>query len=334
MRERTDDQLPWRDTAIVPVSVIIPNYNSGTYLEECIASINGEAPPGEILVVDDVSSDGSLALALDLAAEHENVRVIRRAENGGSAEARRTGLTAATYDWIAFVDADDYVEPNAVAIAYGTAVREACDLCIWPMWRSERGVETPHLTPPSEAFPIRGREAVLLTLGEWKIPVLGVAKKEVYLRAYSGFQETSCNADELISRLALLNAGQVTTCDKKYFYRANPSSSSRTLHSKRLGELESQLWLIAFSERLSVGNRVMRKVVRSSIGNAWYLWSRRGEIGVPDTLEALRRYVDRLMRTGKVGPWILRWPKHAAALAAIGLHTRLTRQGGPSPDVR
>jgi glycosyltransferase involved in cell wall biosynthesis len=87
------------------VSVIIPYFNAGKFIEEAIASIREQAyTPLEIILVDDGSTD---RIADRVEAWGEDI-VFLRQENKGQAAARNRGITHATGDIIAFLDADDY----------------------------------------------------------------------------------------------------------------------------------------------------------------------------------------------------------------------------------
>ena len=100
------------------LSVIIPVYNCGDYLENCVASlaaVNANCRAmyiGEIILVDDGSTDGSSVLCDQLAAKgSENcaIRVIHQ-DNRGVSAARNAGLRAARGTFILFVDSDDTVD--------------------------------------------------------------------------------------------------------------------------------------------------------------------------------------------------------------------------------
>ena len=94
------------------VSVIIPCYNAAPYILATIESVLAQDLPGmEVIVVDDGSSDGSVAL---VRAAYPQVRVEPQA-NAGVATARNTGLRLARGEWIAFVDADDIWLPGKLA---------------------------------------------------------------------------------------------------------------------------------------------------------------------------------------------------------------------------
>jgi glycosyltransferase involved in cell wall biosynthesis len=91
------------------VTVVIPAYNRETSIGRAIESIlGGTVVPGEILVADDGSSDGTVAAVETFG---DPVRVVTR-ENGGPAAARNTGVASARGTWITFLDSDDYYLPH------------------------------------------------------------------------------------------------------------------------------------------------------------------------------------------------------------------------------
>lgn len=95
------------------VSIIVPAFNAEDTLRRCIASIVAQDYAfTEIIIVDDGSTDASLSVAREFKKEHRNIKVISQANHGVSA-ARNAGLNIAQGNFIQFVDADDYIEPNA-----------------------------------------------------------------------------------------------------------------------------------------------------------------------------------------------------------------------------
>jgi len=95
------------------ISVIIPVYNAETWLEKCLDSITAQTvfENLEVVLIDDGSSDRSAGIIDDYAGRHKNV-VVRHIENGGVSNARNTGLDLAQGEYIAFIDADDYVDAD------------------------------------------------------------------------------------------------------------------------------------------------------------------------------------------------------------------------------
>jgi cellulose synthase/poly-beta-1,6-N-acetylglucosamine synthase-like glycosyltransferase len=94
------------------VSVVIPAYNCAAKIEAAIQSVQQQIfAPTEIMVVDDGSTDETLAVLRRLAEQVETLRFVSQ-ENGGPAKARNTGINLAKGEWIAFLDADDQWLPN------------------------------------------------------------------------------------------------------------------------------------------------------------------------------------------------------------------------------
>lgn len=96
----------------ISVSVIVPVYNAARWVGKCIESVLAQNLTDlEVICVDDGSVDESYAVAEHYAKRDERVRVIRQ-ENSGPSAARNCGLRNAVGRWIAFVDADDWLEPD------------------------------------------------------------------------------------------------------------------------------------------------------------------------------------------------------------------------------
>lgn len=96
------------------LSIIIPIYNVEKYLQKCVDSLFCQDLPKEeyeVILVNDGSPDKCGEIADEYAAKYSNIRVIHQ-ENRGLSVARNTGLAAATGEYIQFVDADDFLEPN------------------------------------------------------------------------------------------------------------------------------------------------------------------------------------------------------------------------------
>ncbi len=92
------------------ISVIVSIYNIRNYVEKCIASICAQTYPNlEILLVDDGSTDDSGVLCDQWAGKDARIRVIHK-RNGGLSSARNAGIAAATGEYIAFVDGDDWID--------------------------------------------------------------------------------------------------------------------------------------------------------------------------------------------------------------------------------
>lgn len=98
------------------ISVIVPVYKAEAFLRKCTDSILGQSHREiELLLIDDGSPDKSGALCDAIAAADSRVRVFHK-PNGGVSSARNLGLANAKGDYIAFVDSDDWLEPEALSL--------------------------------------------------------------------------------------------------------------------------------------------------------------------------------------------------------------------------
>lgn len=95
------------------VSVIMPAYNCQAFLRDSVSSVIAQTyPDWELLIINDASTDDSLAVARELAASDARIRVIDLEKNGGVAQARNAGLKAARGRYVAFLDSDDLWLPE------------------------------------------------------------------------------------------------------------------------------------------------------------------------------------------------------------------------------
>ena len=110
------------------VSVIVPVYNVCRYLGMCVDSLLSQTWQGlEIILVDDGSNDGSEKICDEYAACDSRIRVIHQV-NAGAANAKNAGLDAASGSYIAFVDSDDWVEPDWIEKMVSASVTRDADV--------------------------------------------------------------------------------------------------------------------------------------------------------------------------------------------------------------
>ena len=110
------------------ISVIVPVYNAECFLERCVDSILQQTfSDFELILVDDGSSDGSGALCDSFASRDGRIAVIHQ-KNGGVSAARNAGITAATGEFIAFVDSDDAVEKDCFHVLFTLAEQYRADI--------------------------------------------------------------------------------------------------------------------------------------------------------------------------------------------------------------
>lgn len=112
------------------VSIIVPVWNAGSYLDACVGSLCSQNYPKlDIILVDDGSTDGSSECCDDAAKRDQRVRVIHQTCKGVSA-ARNAGLDAAAGEYVLFVDSDDQLRVDAVMGAMRCARDYSADMVV------------------------------------------------------------------------------------------------------------------------------------------------------------------------------------------------------------
>ncbi|MUP45141.1 glycosyltransferase family 2 protein [Gramella sp. BOM4] len=95
------------------VSVVMPAYNSASFISEAIQSVISQTyPKWELIVVNDGSTDATSQIIEDLAAREDRIKLISNQTNQGTHYARNLAIKAASGDFIAFLDADDRWKPE------------------------------------------------------------------------------------------------------------------------------------------------------------------------------------------------------------------------------
>jgi len=98
------------------VSVLIPLYNAEPYITETIESVLAQTYPHiEMVIVDDGSSDGSYAIAQAYAKRHQNILLVKQ-KNRGPGATRNCAFNLSTGDYIQYLDADDLLAPDKIAL--------------------------------------------------------------------------------------------------------------------------------------------------------------------------------------------------------------------------
>ncbi len=119
------------------ISVIVPTFNAGPYLEQCLDSILGQTHQNlEVLCLNDGSTDDSLEIMNRYAASDSRIRIIDKQNEGYGATCNR-GLEEAHGTWIAIVEPDDWIEPGMYAdmLAFAATLDPIPQIIKTPYWR-------------------------------------------------------------------------------------------------------------------------------------------------------------------------------------------------------
>lgn len=114
---------------MMKVSVIIPVYNVECYLERCLDSVRHQTYHDiEIVMVDDASSDGSMAIAEQYQKQYRNIVLVKHERNQGLMMTRRDGYLVATGELVMFLDSDDALPKDAVEKLVNKQVETNADI--------------------------------------------------------------------------------------------------------------------------------------------------------------------------------------------------------------
>lgn len=128
-------------------SVVIPARNRAAFIGRALASVLTQTVAvSEIIVVDDASDDGTSEAALRSCPA---CRVIRLAQQAGAQAARAAGIRAATGEWVAFLDSDDWWLPQKLEWQLAKA-QEGFSVVHGPGFIRRNGVDEPFVIPPLE----------------------------------------------------------------------------------------------------------------------------------------------------------------------------------------
>jgi glycosyltransferase involved in cell wall biosynthesis len=306
------------------VSVVIPCYNAGAYLAEALASVAGQRRPArEVIVIDDRSTDDSVAIA-----QAHGARVLELPANGGAAAARNAGIAAASSDVVAFLDADDYWAPDHlervvalldrfpdVGLAFGLERR-------FGAWTGEDVAYLPPETPV---------DAFWACLRRNPISNSGVVVRRAELVAIGGYDAGIRYAEDYDLWLRLSTRTRFACVDAvTCFHRGHSAQASRA--AARIAEgafrVRHRLWERGAFGPIDRGRyaAVMLEAWRALLGETW----RAADPERFDAALALGAYVPRSRRVER------QWrrmasllPFWAAARAALRRVRNGVRAGAP-----
>lgn len=213
------------------ISVIIPVYNAGEYLERCLESIvNQTLKDIEIICVDDCSTDNS-ALILNKYAEKDNrIKIIQHQTNCGESKARNTGLDNAAGKYLTFVDNDDSLDLNFLERLYISAIEKDADFSKGEVCITEYDGQQNYGDLNKK---IRENNSMLFFAYHWWTAIYKTQIiKDCHIRFLEGYP---LGGDVLFLNEFLLASNSYTLCDDVFYHyhkRQNSGDSKILSHEK------------------------------------------------------------------------------------------------------
>ncbi|HEN3611416.1 glycosyltransferase [Yersinia enterocolitica] len=226
----------------IEVSIIVPVYNCETYLAELLDSLRRQAGVSfEIIAVNDGSTDSSPEMLADTAHNDSRLVIINQANQGLSA-ARNAGIARAKGQWIAFVDGDDWLAPNALLTWLRQAEQQQLDLLVGNGFSF---TTDPCLPPDSPLLhkqlwgqTISGQQWIIRSVehNEWPHYVwLQLIRRELINTHQLVFIPKMLHEDILWTTHLALVARRIGFCETPFYgYRTNPQSITHSPSTQAL----------------------------------------------------------------------------------------------------
>ena len=231
------------------ISVIIPVYNAGNYLEDCVNSIANQSYDNlQIILVDDGSTDNSSNICDNFAKKDQRIQVIHQ-KNMGAAAARKAGVLCAMGDYICFVDADDRADIEMIDffrknIGKSDLLTSGCKCEITPgkyaVWIDSLG-EGIYDTDKKKTYFIDNMIAFESRFEVGVQPYLWgkLYRREIIQEAIQDIDLSIVYSEDrdLLFRCILKSKSIYVSHQSFYYYRYNPTSIIRTVNKNFMGDL-------------------------------------------------------------------------------------------------
>lgn len=234
------------ETSTPLFSVIVPAYNAGRYLEECLSSVAEQTfRRFELIVVDDGSTDDTAEILENFARGHGSMVVIPIYQrNRGRFAARRAALEIAAGDYVVFLDADDALKADALQVLSEEVERTHVNILAFGM-ADDSGFEHPRFCEDLPFGDYAGQSYGLVKQATLRGRFNNVCGKAISLAAFDLDADYSSHfglmhGEDLFQLLPVIDkACSCTYIDRAlYYYRRHEGSSTMSYKPRQLDDLE------------------------------------------------------------------------------------------------
>lgn len=220
------------------LSIIIPVYNAGNYLEACVDSVLAqEFADYELILVDDGSTDGSALLCDEYVRRDARIRVVHQ-ENRGQAGARNKGLELAKGRYVGFCDNDDLLSPGIFRRLVENIIDTGADISAGSYCVKEPQGNYSHTRHSGEKFIFTNLEGMKEFLSREKVDIYVWTKiyaRDFLERYHIRFEEGRNDEDFLFNHQAFFYAQKTVFTDEAlYTYQVREDSECRQYYNKNL----------------------------------------------------------------------------------------------------
>ena len=219
------------------ISVVIPVYNGEKYLDKCLQSLIGQSffENMELLLINDGSTDGSGALMEEYVKKYPQIRAFH-IPNGGVSNARNLGISHTCGEYIAFVDGDDWVEPDCYEAMYACSDNGKADIVAAGLYIDEGNAVLLSIKPCEANTSLSAMEAAQKFLrGDLDVHVVNKLFKRTMACNICFNSAIRIGEDKLYLYECLTHAEQVSLMDRCFYhYYQNPNSVMNQAFSEKV----------------------------------------------------------------------------------------------------
>lgn len=214
------------------VSVIIPMYNVERVMARSVQSLYTQTLKNfEVIFVDDCSVDSTYENLQKLIAGFERqdieVKIIRHSQNKGVAMARNTGLDNASGEYVYYLDADDYLDDDALLVMYEEAKNAAADIvgCEWLLSfeNNARHMAQPEVRTGREAF-----EKMCIGVMRWNLWLFMVKRSLYEANGFRFIAGANMGEDMMLMMKIMLNVSDVSIIHRPLYHYIQTNSNAMT----------------------------------------------------------------------------------------------------------
>lgn len=235
----------------VELSIIVPVYNSEKFLDRCVESLLSQNISDiEVLLIDDGSTDNSLAVCNKFAMQDKRIKVFSQ-QNSGQSKARNVGLENASGKYITFTDSDDWIDPDYYEKLMEAAERNDADIACGSIIRERKNSRKFRINYTEEKSYIYAQEKIDIARVPdmcyvWNKVYKASFIKEINLKFIEGmfFEDV-----DFVTRAVYFSNKLVTVPGTYYHYWVNHNSTVKTMHKsdkKRFDSIISKKYVLDF----------------------------------------------------------------------------------------
>lgn len=220
------------------VSVIIPVYNTGKYLEKALMSLKEQTLSNiEVIAIDDGSTDNSAEILQEWTSKLDMIVLTKK--NAGQASARNDGLDIAAGDYIYFLDSDDWIDPDTLESCVTECDKNNLDFVFFDAVSFNADGQIPEskdkwfdyhrgaLYPHAQPGPVVMSDMLSRKLYRCSV-CMSLFRRTFLMKNALRFKDGIIHEDELFSALAYFNADRVKGLPREFYHRRIHDDSTMT----------------------------------------------------------------------------------------------------------